>query len=60
MYAQEVHGGFLHVDEDSTARFLGDLEVYDFAVRSVPEEDSDFSNDIWDGGCVWNDVSVRV
>lgn len=53
---QEVDGGFLHVDQDSTARFLGDLVVWNYEVTSVTEEGSDFSQDEWEGGCVWNNV----
>lgn len=53
---QEVDGGFLHVDQDSTARFLGDLTVLNYKVSSVTEEGSDFAKDEWEGGCVWNNV----
>lgn len=56
MVYQEVNGGFLHVDSGSTAHFLGDLEVNDFEITSVTEEGSDFSQDVFDGGCIWNNV----
>ena len=53
---QEVNGGFFHVGEGSAARFMGALDVYGYGTRSVPDDGSDFTNDIWDGGCLWNDV----
>ena len=53
---QEVHGGFFHVGEGSAARFMEHLDVYGYGTRSVTDRDSDFTNDAWDGGCLWNNV----
>ncbi|CAM9617521.1 unnamed protein product [Ascophyllum nodosum] len=47
----EVHGGFFHVGEGS---------VYGYGTRSVTDRDSDFTNDAWDGGCLWNNGTFIV
>ena len=51
---KEVNGGFLHVEDGSTARFLKDLEVVGFKVKC--SRDGDFCGELFDGGCVWNEV----
>ena len=53
---QEVYGGFFHVGESSAARFMGALDVYGYGTKSVTDRNSGFTNDAWDGGCLWNNV----
>lgn len=48
------------MEEGSEARFLEDVSATNFVVRSVTEDDSDISNDQWDGGCLWNAVSISL
>lgn len=52
--SKEVNGGFLLVENGSTARFLKNLEVTGFRVMCVRDEDT--CGEIFDGGCVWNEV----
>ena len=51
---KEVNGGFLQVENGSEARFLKNLEVAGFRVKC--SRDEDFCDEIFDGGCVWNEV----
>lgn len=52
---QTSDGGFLFIEEGSKARFLGDLLVTDYTIRSVVV-DGDVAEDQLDGGCVFNQV----
>ncbi|CAM9710020.1 unnamed protein product, partial [Ascophyllum nodosum] len=54
----EVNGGFLLVENGSTARFNKNLEVTGFRVKCV--RDGDFCGEVFDGGCVWNEGYFRV
>ncbi|CAM9617593.1 unnamed protein product [Ascophyllum nodosum] len=56
----EVYGGFFHVGEGSAARFMNNLYVADYGTTSVTDSDSDFTNDMWNGGCLWNNGSFIV
>lgn len=49
----DVNGGAVYVGEESTVRFLNDFETTNVGVRSQTVEDSDFSDHLNDGGCVW-------
>lgn len=54
--SKEVDGGFLHVEHGSTARFLEDLNVTNF--RTVCTRDGDYCGEMFEGGCVWNEVII--
>lgn len=56
---QADNGGWLSVAEGCTASFQGEVDVSEYAVRS-DTDGSDFSDDQWDGGCVWNQVIPRT
>ena len=51
---KELNGGFLFVEDGSTARFRNDLEVTGYRVMCTREEDH--CDELFDGGCVWNEV----
>lgn len=53
---QEVNGGVLNVAHGGRARFKSSMYVHDVEVRSVTDENSDFSSDLWHGGCIYNSV----
>lgn len=54
--SQDVNSGVLHVVEDSTAHFLGDLVVHNFVVGSVSKEGSHIAQNVWEGDCIWDNV----
>ena len=35
---------------------MNNLYVADYGTTSVTDSDSDFTNDMWNGGCLWNNV----
>lgn len=57
---QDVDGGGLFVGEDSTARFMNNVEMVDFGVRAVLEDGSDYASYVRSGGCVYTDGYFRV
>lgn len=52
--SKEVDGGFIYIENGSTARFLEDLVVTGFHVMCTRDED--YCGELFDGGCVWNEV----
>lgn len=56
----DVHGGAVYVEQGSVVRFLNDFETTNVGVRSQTVKDSDFSDHVNDGGCVWVGGYFRV
>ncbi|CAM9422509.1 unnamed protein product [Choristocarpus tenellus] len=52
--ALEVDGGILNVAEGGKVKFSGGVSMTDIIIRSVTDPGSDFTNDQWNGGCMFN------
>lgn len=55
----DVNGGALFVGDGSTVRFLNDLQMVDYGIRS-DNDDGDYSTYVLSGGCVYTDGYFRV
>lgn len=58
LFFQEVNGGVLNVADGGRVRFKDSVYMHDVEVRSVTGEDTDFTTDMWFGGCIYNSVRL--
>lgn len=55
-----VSGGAVYVGQGSSVSFLNGFKTTNIGVRSMTDESSDFSSEILEGGCVYNNGDFRV